>query len=54
MKKTKPKYKNYELIEDTTGKITNGVFIRKDKRALKISFAWGDDLNFLPQEEINQ
>ncbi len=52
MKKNR-KYEGYDLIPETTGKISNGVYIRKDNNALIISFAWGRDLHFKPQEEIS-
>lgn len=53
-KKLKTKYPDYDLVPETTGKISNGVYIRKDKQALIVSFAWGPDLHFKPTEEITK
>jgi hypothetical protein len=59
MKKKEPKYKGYRLVPETTGKITDGVYIREDNQALIVSFAWGNksgqrDLHFKPMDETDE
>jgi len=50
--KKKNKYPDYDLVPATTGIIIDGVYLRKDKQAIIISFAWGEDLRFRPVDEI--
>lgn len=55
MKKNKKvKFEGYDLIPETAGKITNGVYIRKDKEAIIVNFAWGGYLKFAPIDEIKK
>ena len=54
MKKRNPNLIEWELVPETSGKITNGIYIHKDRQKLKIRFAWGDDLIFAPEEEIQE
>ena len=50
-KKKKRRYEGFDLIPKTSGKISNGVYISKDKSELIISFAWGCSLRFRPLKE---
>ena len=59
MKQTKIKktrWPDYELVELPEGTITFGtsLFMRKDKKALRILFAAGQSVTFCPEEEIQQ
>jgi len=47
------RFPDYDRV-DTKDAITFGttIFIRKDKRALKIVFPTGTTLDFMPEEEI--
>ncbi len=49
-KKRKEKYIDFDLIPNTAGIITNGIYIKKDKSELIISLAWGGDYHFKPME----
>ncbi len=53
-RRLKIKFPDYELVPETTGKIINGVYIRNDKQAVIISFAWGGNLHFGPEDEIRK
>ena len=54
MKKIKKsKYPGYHVVPETTGKITDAVYVRDDNQALIIDFAWGKTLHFKPIEETN-
>lgn len=46
------RYKGYDLVPDTTGKIVDSIWIREDKRELIVRFAWGKALHFKPLDEI--
>jgi len=50
MKKTK-QLKEFHLVEDTAGKISNGVYIKDDGSEVIIKFAWGKSLHFKPLKE---
>jgi hypothetical protein len=50
-KKRNPKFEGYHLVENTAGKISNGVYIKDDSSEIIICFAWGDDLRFKPLKE---
>ena len=58
-KKKKQRWPDYEIIDlyKTTGHkvITFGttLFMRKDKKSLRIVFPAGDAITFCPEEEIN-
>ena len=55
MKKPKiSKYPGYHVVPETTGKITDAVYISDDGAALIIDFAWGKTLHFKPLEETNE
>ncbi|MCF7836015.1 MAG: hypothetical protein K9M15_02745 [Candidatus Marinimicrobia bacterium] len=51
MKKRNQQLKDFHLIENTAGKISNGVFVKDDGSEVIIKFAWGEDLHFLPLKE---
>ena len=51
MKKHNPLLKDFRLIPNTAGIITNGVYIKNDNSELRIRFAWGDDLVFRPLKD---
>lgn len=44
----KQRYPDYDLVPETAGKISNGVYIKKDKSEIIIAFAWGKNLHFKP------
>lgn len=50
MKKLKhnQKYMGFHLIDNTSGKISNGIYVKDDGREVIISFAWGKSLHFRP------
>lgn len=51
MKKKKRKYKDFELVPETAGKICAGVYLKEDKSEIIIQFAWGGSLHFKPLTE---
>lgn len=54
MRKKKKRFEDYDLVE-MPEVVTFGtsLFMRKDKRALKIVFPAGNIVTFAPEEEIN-
>lgn len=43
----KNKYpKGFEMIPETAGKISNGIFINKKTCEIIVAFAWGGDYHF--------
>lgn len=52
-KKKQSRYPDYDMV-NLGGTITFGtnLFLRKDKRAIKIIFPCGDVLTFAPEDEI--
>jgi len=50
--KKKNKYPNFNLVENTTGVILNGVYVKDDFSEIIVSMAWGGDLHFKPESEI--
>ena len=55
MKKEQSKYPDYDLV-DTSQATTFGtcVYLRKDKRAIKIVFPAGTSMTFAPMDEIEE
>lgn len=51
-KKRHPLSKEYNLVPNTAGKICAGVWKSKDGERLVITFAWGENLFFVPQEYL--
>lgn len=49
--KKKQRYPDFDLVPETGGKISNGVYIKKDKSEIIIAFAWGRNLRFKPLTE---
>ena len=47
-KKLKQCYPDFDLVPETSGVISNGVYIKKDKSELIVAFAWGRNLHFRP------
>ncbi|MBI4029165.1 MAG: hypothetical protein HY376_02265 [Candidatus Blackburnbacteria bacterium] len=52
MKQKKQKYPHFNLVENTTGIILNGVYIKDDFSEIIVSMAWGGDLHFKPESDI--
>lgn len=50
----KSKFEGFDLVPETAGKISDGVYIKKDKSEIIIAFAWGDSLRFRPLTESEQ
>lgn len=50
-KKRNPQLKDFHLVEETAGKISNGVYMKNDGSEVIIKFAWGKDLHFRPLKE---
>jgi len=50
MKKRNPKYKGFHLVDETAGKISNGVYVKDDGLEIIIAFAWGKSLHWRPLE----
>ncbi len=50
-KKRNPKYEGFHLVEETAGKISNGVYVKDDGSEVIIAFAWGKDLHFKPLKD---
>ena len=48
------KYPNFNLIENTTGIILNGVYVKDDYSEIIVSMAWGEDLHFKPESKIKK
>lgn len=48
IKKRNQKLKDFRLVPDTAGKISNGIYIKNDNSELIIKFAWGKDLVYKP------
>ena len=46
------KFSGFDLVPETAGKISNGVYIKKDKSEIIICFAWGDNLHYKPIKNI--
>ena len=51
-KRGSEKYKGFKLVENTTGIILNGVYVKDDFSEIIISMAWGGDIKFKPESEI--
>ena len=43
-----PALEGFHLVENTAGKISNGVYVKDDGSEVLIRFAWGNDLRFRP------
>lgn len=52
--KKKRKYPNFNLVENTTGILLNGVYVKDDFSEIIVSMAWGGDLHFKPESEIKK
>lgn len=50
--KKRQKYKGFNLVEDTRGKIIDGVYVKEDFSEFIIAFAWGEKLHFKPENLI--
>ena len=46
-----PKLEGFHLVEDTAGKISNGVYVKDDGSEVIIRFAWGKNLHFRPLKD---
>lgn len=51
IKKLKKRYEGYHLVEETAGKISNGVYVKDDGSEVIICFAWGRNLHFRPLKQ---
>lgn len=47
----KQKFEGFNLVEETSGKICSGVYIKEDKSEIIICFAWGKHLHYKPLKE---
>lgn len=46
------KYPGFNLVEDTTGIILNGVYVKEDFSEIIVSMAWKGDIHFKPESDI--
>ena len=53
-KKKEPRWPDYEVVKMPEGIVTFGttLFMRKDKKALRVLFPAGQSVTFCPEEEI--
>lgn len=42
----------WKLVEDTAGKICNGVYVKDDYTEIRVIFAWGGAIHFKPESDI--
>lgn len=52
--KEKRKFEGFSLVENTSGVILNGVYVKDDFSEIIINMAWGGMLHFKPESEIKQ
>lgn len=50
----KRRYTGFNLVENTTGVILNGIYVKDDFSEIIVSLAWGGDLHFKPEANIKE